>query len=576
MKSKVRRDLNVLRKTLSNESWATYRKLIGRLCQEHCEADWSGAISGFIRNGDVKQLVLAADSLVLQKYDTAARHFAANQIAALVRKYPFPADLNPYDPEKQGLETFHESEQRCLDSNKRFRDPKIWGSGAFGTEINRMHSFIRYVIGQSPVLKVIYDGCYFGPGASMGVHGNATNVARKIASRWSVSPSAYMYARSAVLQNWHLKELLARSNAGSVFCLDENLMYSRFEKRVSICAHNKIAFVPKTVKTFRSIAVEPTLNGYLQGGVDAFMRGTLRRIGIDLSLGQSINSEMARKGSLRDDGDSYVTIDLKSASDSISIKLVEVLLPPDWFDFLNSIRSKSYLLNGVVKTSEKFCSSGNGFCFPLETLIFTAACDVTGCGKAGVDFHVYGDDIIVRKKHAEVLILLLEDLGFEVNTLKTFIQGPFRESCGTDWFGGVDVRPFTLDFRLDSFQSLAKLLNLSRRNSSSQMFFEGIRGLLLDLLPDNLRIFRPLEGPPDTAITVERDLFMSCPHSWWSRDLQTWGWIELIHSSVPDTWKELRDSDISLVMAALQGASSEKPFTVRRKTRTSIRKVAYA
>jgi len=576
MKSKVLRDLQQLQRTLPNRSWATYRKLIGRLCSDHESQFWSAPIAGFIRNSDTSSLVEYADSLVLQKYSTAREHFLANQIASLIRKYPFPADQNPFDPEKQALETFHSSELKCLNSNIKFSNLQFWVGGSLGTHIETMHRFITYCLGLDVDLSKVYDECNFGPGASVGVHGNATNLARKIASDWSVSPSAYLYARSAALRNWHLVELLARRDERGVACLDLGEIYTSFRKRVSIGTYNKIAFVPKTVKTFRSIAVEPLLNGFLQTGVDKIMRRSLRRIGIDLSLGQALNSKLAREGSLRDTDDSFVTIDLKSASDSISVGLCKLLLPASWFELLNSIRSSNYSLNGQVTRSNKFCSMGNGFCFPLETLLFTAACFSVGCGKAGVDFHVYGDDIIIRKRFSEPLISLLGELGFSVNTEKTFLEGPFRESCGTDWYGGVDVRPFILDFALDSIQSITKFLNLSRRNLFSQEFFEGQRGFLLSLLPDNLRIFRPLEGPPDTAITVERDLFMTSPFAKWDKDHQCWSWLELVHSSVPDNWRELRDGDLSLMMAALRGSRSKTPFTVRRKTRMSVRRVAHA
>lgn len=574
MKSKVQRSLRRLRRNLSANSWENYRQLIAGVCQDHIATSWSTKVAELLGNNDISGLVDYADSLVEQKHPTASQHLLANQIASLIRKYPFPTDLNPYDPEKKARDTFLKSEDKCRQMNERLSSPDFWGSTSFGSEFESMYRFIRYVLRDSPDLKSIYDKCYFGPGASIGVHGNATNLKQKIASDWSVSPSAFLYARSAVLNNWHLVELLARKEAGGFVCLDPDLLYKRFGERCVIRAYNKIAFVPKTVKTFRSIAVEPLLNGYVQAGTDLYMRGRLRRIGIDLS-DQSINSEMARLGSLSDGDDSFVTIDLSSASDSISIELCRLLLPPDWFEFLNSIRSSSYSHNGEVIRYHKFCSMGNGFCFPLETLLFTAACFSLGCGIAGQDFHVYGDDIIVRKRFATKLVSLLGDMGFDVNSNKTFLEGPFRESCGADWYNGVDVRPFILDFELNELSSLFKILNLSKRSPLTTMFFSGVEPYLKGLIPDNLRFWRPLAGPSDTAVTVERDEFMSSPFAKWSRDLQCWEWTELIHRPVVDR-SEMRDSDLSLLMAALRGSSSSSPFVIRRKTRTGVRRVAYA
>lgn len=247
-------------------------------------------------------------------------------------------------------------------------------------------------------------------------------------------------------------------------CVDRSRFSDKFRERVRLVEHNKITFVPKTAKTHRSIAVEPLVNGYVQKGIDQVMRKRLRRIGIDLS-DQSGNSEYARLGSLDNSDQSFVTIDLSMASDSLATEVVRQLVPAAWFELLNALRSKSFLLDDVEYKFEKFCSMGNGFCFPLQTLIFTAACKAVGAGVPGLDFKVYGDDIIVRRCHAEPVIRLLGELGFKTNTDKTFITGPFRESCGRDWFSGEDVRPFILDFRLDSVEALIKFHNLSVETS---------------------------------------------------------------------------------------------------------------
>ena len=572
MSAKLRSKLNAFDRVLANESWQTYRRIIYKLCQDHPDCSWATSIPGLLRNRDISGLVTLADSLVSTKYDTATSHFVANQMAALIRKYPFPKQLNPYDPEAKAKETWVEMEQKCSFLNSKFLSPL---RREFSPLYDRMRKFISYALSDTVPLAEIYSECDIGPGASIGTHGKATNLARKFGKVWSVNPIARDYARSAVLQNWHLVEFL-NHRAGPVVCLDIEELKRNFDAQTSAVSYNKVTFVPKTVRTLRSIAVEPLLNTFLQKGVDNVMRLRLRRIGIDLKH-QSINSEMARQGSLSDEPDSFITLDLSSASDSISIGLCKELLPPEWFDFLNSIRSPEYLLDGELYTYHKFCSMGNGFCFPLETLIFTAACFAVGAGTAPVDFHVYGDDIIVRKRYAEPLIALLNDMGFEINLNKSFVSGNFKESCGSDWYCGDDVRPITLDFELDSLESLFKILNLSRRSWRTIAFFEGIRDLLISLIPNELRFFRPVAGPENTALTVESDLFMTCPYAVWSKDYQCWSWLELVTTPVPDKgWESLGKSHLLLLMAALRGANSKVPFAIRRKTYRAIRRVAYS
>lgn len=574
MKSKLRKELLATQRSLSSESWKTYSRVIGRLCQVHKDRAYASTIAGLTRNSSFVELVSLADSLSSQSYDDATSHFVANQFASLIKKYPFPNSLALFEPEKKARETFASAEQKCSDLNQKFHSfLSEWCP--FEEELHRMRGVVRHVLGDSPPTLDCLRSCAFGPGANVGVHGNATNLARKLSSNWSVTPSALNLGFSAFLENWQLIEVLNSSSGRPLVCLDSNALFESYRKEISIVEHNNISFVPKTVKTFRSIAVEPLINSFLQKGVDTIMRSFLSRFGIDLS-DQSINSLMAFEGSLDDSPEGFVTIDLSSASDSISIGLCRNILPPDWFHLLDQVRSKNYKLDDKIYSYHKFCSMGNGFCFPLETLIFVAACVASDCGSPRKDFHVYGDDIIVRRKHAPKLIALLDKLGFTTNTEKTFIEGPFRESCGRDWYSGVDVRPFVLDFALDSVQSVFKFLNLSKRNSLSREFFSEVEEFVISLLPDKFRFFRPLDGPPDTGITIDRDRFMSSPFAVWSRDLQCWGWTELLSSSVPDKGaKDLRYSDHSLMMAALLRSSSTKPFTVRRKTRTSIRKVAY-
>ena len=572
MSARLKSKLRAFDRVLASESWRTYRRIIYKLCQDHPDEPWATQIPVLLRGKDISGLVTLADSLVGTAYPTASSHFLANQMAALIRKYPFPKNLSPYDPEAKAKETWIEMEQKCSYLNSKFISPL---RRELSPMYDRMRRFISYVLSDNVPLAEIYDHCDIGPGASVGVHGKATNLARKFGGVWTVSPTAREYARSAVLRNFHLVELLNHRESPFV-CLDLEELKRNFDSRSRTVSYNKVTFVPKTVKTLRSIAVEPLLNTFVQKGVDSVMRLRLQRVGIDLKH-QSINSEMARQGSLSDEPESFVTLDLSNASDSISIGLVRELLPPDWYFFLESIRSKEYELDGELYTYQKFCSMGNGFCFPLETLIFTAACVAVGAGAAPVKFHVYGDDIVLRKRYAEDLIVLLNDMGFEINLQKSFISGSFRESCGSDWFSGDDVRPVTLDFELNNLESLFKILNLSRRSWRTIAFFEGVRDLLISRIPSELRFFRPVAGPENTALTVEKDLFMTCPYAVWSKDLQCWAWRELVSTSVPDKgWKSLGKSNLLLLIAALRGANSSVPFAVRRKTYRAIRRVSYS
>lgn len=560
-----------LRKVLRSQSLKVYLRVLRQLCLDHAHFEFVKPLLGFIRSKDLKALVLYADSLSAQCHADATEHFVANQFAALIKKYPFPPGL--FDPEQVGFDKFLKSEHKCHRINQRFIARRKSSRRLFGTEIDSMYRFIRYVLSDDVPLGEVWSECNFGPGASIGVHGNATNVGRKLTvSRWSVSSSALYYAYAACSNHAQIREVLYPEHGG-FSTGDSHADLSIFMEKVCFVEHNKISFVPKTAKTHRSIAIEPLLNGYIQKGVDNVMRKRLRRIGIDLSF-QEPNQELARKGSLDDSEDSFVTIDLSSASDSISIELCREILPPNWFAFLDATRSKSYEYRGVVKRFSKFCSMGNGFCFPLETLIFVAACQVCDAGRPGIDFRVYGDDIIVKKHVAPKVLELLRYLGFDFNKDKTFVEGPFRESCGADWFGGVDVRPFTLDFALDSVQNVFKFLNLSRRSELTTHFFSSVHPLVLGLLPDRLQFFRPFKGPEDTAIDTFGSEHLISPNCRFRNG--RWIWREFLARPVVDP--QVRSGEYGsavLVYGALSGSASGALYTLRNITRTKVREVSH-
>ena len=149
------------------------------------------------------------------------------------------------------------------------------------------------------------------------------------------------------------------------------------------------------------------------------IRKWLRRVRIDLD-DQSRNRELAKEGSMTNQ---LATIDLSSASDSVSLRLVDDLLPPRWADFIGQTRSEEILLpDGTWHRLAKVSSMGNGFTFELESLIFwalSAACvDLLEVEDRRVG--IYGDDIIVHTSVAPHLVSILGYYGFQTNKTKTF------------------------------------------------------------------------------------------------------------------------------------------------------------
>lgn len=546
MKTASLKDLQKVNQNLALSAKKRYRDLMLSLCREHRLLEYTSSISRNIiaycddnDEGAALELLEIADSLSGAVHSDATKHYVANQFAALIKKYPFVIGKDKIDPEKRAYEKFKRSETLCRRFNALFASSDRRQSTVVAQQyiLQKMRDYIIFVIGHRPPAN-IFDKCGFGPGANVGISGNATHVYRKLCSMWSVSSGAFDYAKTVLGDHAQFRELLFPEHGGfSDGSPDFATSFLReLRDRVNIVDHNNISFVPKTTKIFRSIAVEPCLNSYLQKGIDETLRTLLKRnANIDLT-DQTRNSEMARIGST-DEEDSFVTIDLSSASDSIGIELCRSILPYDWFYLLDRIRSKSYQYKGDVQTYHKFCSMGNGFCFPLQTLIFAAMCHAVGAGSSGIDFRVYGDDIIVRKPYAFGLVSLLRTCGFKPNRDKTFLSGPFRESCGKDYFKGVNVRPVYLDYQLDSIESLFKFCNSTTNTSPfSRWMFSGIRTFLFDTVPIQWRFFCPQSGQTDAAFEVEvtDERFLTSPHTVFSKRTWSWNWRELHHSPVAD------------------------------------------
>lgn len=485
------------------------------------------------------------DEMTAQTYQSVGDvRYRLHQLAALLQKYPF--DDERIDREAVALEKFRRSEHACRRMNQKLRARRYRVEPA---HMQYMRDFISSVIGLEPDYDRIFDACDFGPGASVGVHGADTSVLNKL-DVLTCTPAAAPVALSALQRNYHYASYILQHGGGqSELCqvpLRAVPPYRIPDDRVEHVQYNKITCVPKNAKTHRTIAIEPSLNGFLQKGVDVFLRRRLLRIGVDLS-NQALNQALARLGSI---GRGYATIDLSAASDSISIQLVKELLPPGWFSFLDLIRSPSYRLpDGKCARYEKFCSMGNGFCFPLETLIFYAASSYAMSVTADARFHtfaVYGDDIIVPQGSALLLLEVLRDLGFRHNVDKTFIHGGFRESCGADFFFGENVRPVYVKEPLKTMGiPTYAFLNELRRRKMLRTW-----QCVFDAIPGSNRYLRPYHREDNSAITVPLDVFLSSRHAKWCRDTCRWTWKGI--TVQPASGRNVQN-DIELALGKFRG-----------------------
>jgi len=252
--------------------------------------------------------------------------------------------------------------------------------------------------------------------------------------------------------------------------------------------------VPKDWKTLRSIIREAVLSTMWQKPIGDEIKQRLLRFGINL-YDQSRNRELALLGSLTNE---VCTVDVKNASNSLAMRLVYIcILDPYWFELLWTMRTSHIDIDGYIHELEMFSSMGNGYTFELESLIFYALAVIATEEEAG-DLSlvsVFGDDIIVPSVAYPRLVRYLTLCNFEVNPEKSFADGPFRESCGHDYYFGINIRPFYLKERWTYARLVGFINHLQRQMHDYPSLNNSADHNLLDslvlLVPEELRNFGP-------------------------------------------------------------------------------------
>lgn len=225
----------------------------------------------------------------------------------------------------------------------------------------------------------------------------------------------------------------------------------------------KVVLVPKDSRGPRIISCEPLEIQWIQQAlmtrlVNILETHPLTRGHVNFKR-QSINGNLALVASTMSpfQGDQWVTMDMKDASDRVSLALVRHLFPNRWVTALEGCRSSSTRLpDGQILRMKKFAPMGSATCFPVEALIFYAICVATqqyqnkellgrGFRKAPDEWpYVYGDDLIIKPNLFDAIVDNLEMVHLKVNLDKCCRGRWFRESCGVDAFKGLNVTPLKI------------------------------------------------------------------------------------------------------------------------------------
>jgi len=419
---------------------------------------------------------------------TTYKQYASDYLKyAVIRKW---IPRNTKDADAAALESFTSANTRCsgwkIPTCEWEVDSLIYG------EIRKtLYDFFSPV--GVPLLRDLYDlNEVARPGPGVAVSAEGTSYYGKFFCSQLSSTSEYLYE----MYRHYAARLPSLSDA-------ECQRYDEFGGPL-IVSGSRSSFVPKTNRTSRMICVEPLLNSYYQLGFATILETRLRQFfGINLSTQPLVNHRLARQGSI--DG-SFATIDLSSASDSISLGLCEWLLPEWAFSTLLYLRSRTTLIDGKETALFMMSTMGNGFTFPLQTIIFSAVLkvctDVFYHAGGSKNWSCFGDDLICRSIIYDRVCHYLGKLGFTINTSKSFSQGPFRESCGADWFYGQPVRPVHLR-KLDGPQDYLVAINqLNEWSAYTGIPLRNSVRLLFSELPRRYQTPVPFAENMDSGVRV--------------------------------------------------------------------------
>jgi len=490
--------------------------------------------------------------------------FSKYQVASLLKKFQFPGDSK--SRREEAKKKFLAAEEVCRTFNHvSSKDlaylPEDWTLDAY----SYARGFLEKVLGSElPPREHLTEWSRHGPGSNLDtIEGKVSAYDKYENWPYSCTKDAAPLARLSIMDDERWLGALENSYRQKYGIepwriLDQDTFWSTV---IKIVPGNRIAFVPKNSLTDRSIAIEPCMNLYLQLGVDGYIRRRLKRWDIDLD-NQYKNQELARLGSLTGDSpESFVTLDLAAASDTVSLRVCELLLPSPWYRYLMLLRSPCGSLDGDTIHYEKMSSMGNGFTFALESAIFASV--IYGATRAvqgnfnKACFAVYGDDLIVQRRLAFVTIAMLNLCGFTINPDKSFLHGYFRESCGADWLKGAPVRPIFLTqtpstvFEVwNDFNRLQRLLYLRRYTFASESCSTIAKWIPPSLLG--------IKGP------ISDEAFDSYQHSFLPISGFKRGWWEFeIFSVSRESSKRAGDFFMRKLMHPLR-YSPESPFLSRR------------
>lgn len=294
-------------------------------------------------------------------------------------------------------------------------------------------------------------------------------------------------------QGWWRKNHYPLTATRSTFDIIAPMRLNKHQKKPDIVAPDsrcsEVLFVPKDSRGPRVIVREPyhllaAQLSFNSLASNALERDTNFRVNFQ---DQTINRELAHHSSIFGN---YATIDLKDASDRVSFAIVSHLFRNFPIGSCLKFRVRETILpDGRRHPLKKLAGMGSGYTFPTMALVIHLAICTHVSKVLNVpyrrvmsDVYVYGDDIIVPTAWVELAYRALTFVGLEVNKMKSYSRGPFRESCGGDYLHGNDVTPARLRLSNSAAQAAGCKVTLGNLDSAVLQVERHARELVIKQL----------------------------------------------------------------------------------------------
>lgn len=252
---------------------------------------------------------------------------------------------------------------------------------------------------------------------------------------------------------------------------------------VTISEVSRITTVPKNKDTDRVILCEPMCNMIVQRCIaKALVSFINRNFKIDLYNSQEVHGALISMAE-------NATIDLKNASNSNWLAFIQwYLKDTKLLRLLEKSRISTVEYKDMFHHLNMIAPMGNGFTFEVMTLILLSI-----TREFDSFSHVFGDDIIVDSHVASDVITLLCDCGYNVNDSKTFIQGHFRESCGS-FYCSRYLLSFDIKFCNNVAEAIATINKIHYMSHVNDTFV-GLHKDLLKVTPTHLLGYNGIKIP---------------------------------------------------------------------------------